>query len=509
MRKLLFFFLLSCISIESQVFDTNYGTNGRLYVDIPPNANKEYNNKTFYTSDQKTVNVGYYDTGSFTTKTYFVTKYNFDGTPDANFGNNGLLSIPNLPNNTGQIMINGSVMLDDNSIILSCSANMKAYLIKITSNGTIDTSFGINGFKLADFLFTANTMAYGNLIKDENNQIFVVYNSATYITNGFKAYINLCKIFPDGTIDTNFGNNGFSSVLINRDYNYVDLKKTRIKNGKVYNFATLSYYDQSGNSQQTDVWICHYLNGTPDSGFGDNGYIYTPKDIYIYDYNIQDDGKILIAKYVDVSAANKYLRAARYLRSGAIDTSFGNAGVVESGFGQWSTHIPYKIMEMDHNIYIFSIYRKSDSPIDYTSNILKYNASGIPDLTFGTNGMFKFPANIHSITDVFVNGNKGFIISAQNVAFAELVNMKVNYETGTLNTDNVSSATPIKPFPNPVADILYVSGFKNEKFTIFNSLGQKMKTGFYTDKGIHVQDLNKGNYWLKLENSQAVQFIKK
>ncbi len=212
---------------------------------------------------------------------------------------------------------------------------------------------------------------------------------------------------------------------------------------------------------------------------------------------------------MDVSPAYKYLRAARYLRTGTIDSSFGNAGIVESAFSQWSTHIPYKIMELDHNIYVFSSYRKSDSPVDYTANILKYNTNGIPDTTFGTNGIFKIPANINSITDVFVNGNKGFIISAQNLAFAELINMKVNYEMGTLHTKTVSLAPQIKFYPNPVTDLLYISGLKNEKFIIYNSLVQKMKSGSYTDKGIQVQDLNTGIYWLQLENSKSFQFIKK
>ncbi len=227
MKRLLFFFLLSCISVHSQVFDTTYGTNGRLYVTVPPNENKEYNKKTFYTADQKTINIGYYDTGSSTTKTYFISKHNLDGTPDANFAINGFLIIPNYPNNIGTVSLDGSVMLNDGSFLLSCSANMKAYFVKVTSNGTIDTSFGNNGFKLADFLFTTSTLSYGNLMMDENNQIYVVYSSTIYATNSSKSYTNLCKILPDGTIDTSFGNHGFSSILINRDYKYLDLKKNK------------------------------------------------------------------------------------------------------------------------------------------------------------------------------------------------------------------------------------------------------------------------------------------
>ncbi|KFF23783.1 T9SS type A sorting domain-containing protein [Chryseobacterium vrystaatense] len=506
MRKLLFFFFLSFVSVSGQVVDTNYGTNGRLFVDILPIQNSEYNMKTLYTTDQKTVNIGYYNTGSYSPKTYFISKYNFNGTPDATFGNNGILSIPAYPNNPGEITVVSAVTLDDHSIILSCAANMKAYLVKITGNGSIDTSFGVNGFKLADFLFTPTTLAYGNLMKDEANQIFIVYSSTE--GNPAKTYTKLCKILSNGTIDTSFGNNGFSSMLIDRDYKFQTLKQTRIKNGKIYHFATSFYYDNSGNYTQTDVWTCHFLNGTPDASFGDNGYVYAPKDLTIYDYNIQEDGKILIAKYMDVSSAFKYVKGSRYLRSGAIDTSFGNAGTVEYSFGQWSVHVPHKIIEIDHHVYIFSSYYKSDSPVEYAATILKYNTNGVRDTSFGTGGLFKAPANISSVSDVFVNGDKGFIISVQK--YGELFNMKVDYNMNFLSTESAVLAPEMKLFPNPVTDILYMKGMKNDQFIIYNAAGQKVKAGFYTaGKGIQVQDLSKGSYWLKLERSKAVQFIKK
>lgn len=145
MKIALFRLLFIWAFVHSQVVDTGYCTNGKLYVDIPPSENREYNKKTFYTSDRKTVNFGRYDTVSYTTQTYFIAKYNFDGTPDFNFGSNGFLDIPNYPNNTGIInVLSGLVMLDD-SLILSCYANAISYLVKITGNGSIDTSFGTNG----------------------------------------------------------------------------------------------------------------------------------------------------------------------------------------------------------------------------------------------------------------------------------------------------------------------------------------------------------------------------
>lgn len=506
MRKLLFFFFLSCVSVSGQVVDANYGTNGKLFVNIPPNQNKEYNIKTFYTADQKTVNIGYYDTGSFTNKTYFITKYNYDGTPDAAFGTNGLVSMPVYPNNSGEITLQGSVTLDDNSIILSCYANMKNYLVKITGNGSIDPSFGINGFKLTDFLFSPGTPISGDLMKDDSNQVFAVYSSMA----GGKTYRNFCKILSNGAIDTTFGNNGVSTILIDRDYKYQTLKQTRIKNGKIYHFATSFYYNTSGNYTQTDVWTCHFLNGTPDASFGDNGYVYVPRDITIYDYNIQEDGKILIANYVDVSSANSYVRGSRYLRSGIIDTSFGNAGKVEYGFGQWSVHVPHRIMEIDHHVYVFSSYYKSDSPVEYAATILKYNTNGVRDTSFGTGGLFKVPANISSVADVFVNGDKGFILTVQKNTYGELFNMKVDYNMDFLSTESAVMAPEMKLFPNPVTDILYMTGMKDDEFVIYNAAGQKVKAGSYTaGKGIYVQDLINGSYWLKLERSKAVQFIKK
>lgn len=509
MKIALFALLFICVSAHCQVVDTGYGTGGTLYVDIPPSENREYNRKTFYTSDRKTVNFGRYDTGSYTTQTYFIAKHNFDGTPDNSFGPNGLLNIPNYPNNTGTINVSGIVMLDDDSLILSCYANTISYLVKITGNGSIDTSFGINGFMIVDFLSTPTTATYGELMKDGQGQIFIVYESSTPGSPA-KRYTNLCKILPNGIIDRDFGNNGFSSILINRDYNFQTLKKKVVKAGKIYHFGTLSY-SVNGNTTQTDVWTCHWLNGTPDTGFGDNGYIYAPRDITINDYNIQEDGKVLIAKYVDVSPAFHYMRASRYLHSGAIDTSFGDGGKVESSYGQWTMHVPYKIMELsDHGIYVFSSYYKSLSPIEYSATILKYDVNGVRDATFGVNGMFKIPANITNVTDVLENADDSLIISFQNNAWGSLFNMKVNHTTDVLETGVGIIAPQTTLYPNPVEDVLYISGMKNGKFAIYNSVGQKTKEGSYiSGKGIQVQDLSKGTYWLRLDDSETIMFIKR
>ncbi|MCT2561921.1 T9SS type A sorting domain-containing protein [Chryseobacterium herbae] len=88
--------------------------------------------------------------------------------------------------------------------------------------------------------------------------------------------------------------------------------------------------------------------------------------------------------------------------------------------------------------------------------------------------------------------------------------VKVDYNMNFLHTDSSVLTPELRLFPNPVTDILYMTGMKDDQFVIYNAAGQEVKAGSYTaGKGIQVQDVSKGSYWLKLERSKAVQFIKK
>lgn len=86
--------------------------------------------------------------------------------------------------------------------------------------------------------------------------------------------------------------------------------------------------------------------------------------------------------------------------------------------------------------------------------------------------------------------------------------------TSYLNTNNLSEIKDkISIYPNPVIDVLNISGLKTEaKVEITNILGQKVKTEEVKNNKINVQNLTKGTYVISVtENGTTTnhKFIKK
>jgi len=66
-------------------------------------------------------------------------------------------------------------------------------------------------------------------------------------------------------------------------------------------------------------------------------------------------------------------------------------------------------------------------------------------------------------------------------------------------------------YPNPSNEYLNVSGLKkNENYTIWNTIGNKMKNGSISNQEkINIQNLTNGRYFLKFQNGNTFNFIKK
>ena len=80
----------------------------------------------------------------------------------------------------------------------------------------------------------------------------------------------------------------------------------------------------------------------------------------------------------------------------------------------------------------------------------------------------------------------------------------------TLGNDTIRDKDDVKVYPNPVSDILQVKGLpQGTSYTIYNTLGQKVKQGKMNNDQIEVSELSKGIYYLKLVDQQQNILSKK
>ncbi|HLW63404.1 MAG TPA: delta-60 repeat domain-containing protein, partial [Flavobacterium sp.] len=130
--------------------DTAFGTNGVVLTAI---EDAEYPWGMEIQADGKILVSGgvRIDAGS-STYSGFVIRYNTDGSVDTTFAANGVYRDATL--NNFEFM----VLLSDGSIIAGANENMtdKGILFKLDSNGSLDTSFGINGKLTIDAVWLTN-----------------------------------------------------------------------------------------------------------------------------------------------------------------------------------------------------------------------------------------------------------------------------------------------------------------------------------------------------------------
>ncbi len=82
----------------------------------------------------------------------------------------------------------------------------------------------------------------------------------------------------------------------------------------------------------------------------------------------------------------------------------------------------------------------------------------------------------------------------------------------SLGVSKSAAANPtFSLYPNPSSDYIEISGLeKNEKYTIYSTIGTLVKSGMIADdQKISIQNLTNGVYFLKLNEGGFLKFIKK
>jgi len=112
-----------------------------------------------------------------------------------------------------------------------------------------------------------------------------------------------------------------------------------------------------------------------------------------------------------------------------------------------------------------------------------------------------------------INSNSPINNSCGNFSSGEVEDYAVYFSKAVLGTDDMIGKSEIAVFPNPVSDILNISGINSDLgFEIYNAAGQMVNEGKTKNKAVNVSRLIKGVYFIKIkekENSVKFKFIKK
>jgi len=190
-----------------------------------------------------------------------------------------------------------------------------------------------------------------------------------------------------GALDTSFASNGKAITDIGSD-DYAEAMAVQ-PDGKL----VVVGHANMGGATGTDFVLVRYLrDGAIDPGFGTAGKVSTDIDggsDQAFAVALQGDGKIVVAGSHDVSPKGKSFAVVRYNADGSLDTTFGNGGKVVTSFGSQSDTAYAVVVQPDGKIVAGGHANTATRGIDFA--LARYETSGALDASFGNNGQVVTP----------------------------------------------------------------------------------------------------------------------
>ncbi|TMA94304.1 MAG: hypothetical protein E6J70_17450, partial [Deltaproteobacteria bacterium] len=221
--------------------------------------------------------------------------------------------------------------------------------------------------------------------------------AAGHAYNANNNTLALVRYNADGSLDGNFGTGGKVTTAIGTASGGAALVLQ--PNGKL----VAAGYTFTGS--RTQFALVRYLaTGSLDTSFGTGGKVATPIssiDDEVSALVLQPDGKLVAAGYTD-KGSNITFALVRYDADGSLDTSFGTGGKVTTPIGSIDDEAFALVLQPDGKL-VAAGYTSSASNTAFA--LVRYNADGSLDTSFGTGGKVTTP--IESI------GNQVFALVLQ------------------------------------------------------------------------------------------------
>lgn len=363
-----------------------------------------------------------------------VVRYVSSGMLDVSFADNGIATTALGTDSSAQSI----AVQSDGKIVVAGTGFNQAILMRYNPNGTIDTSFGQNGFVV--LAIGVDTKAHA--LRIQSNGSIIVAGST--ILNGIAQFF-IARYFGNGTLDSTFNNLGFVTTSVGKSVQgnalAIQADGKLVLAGSTDTQCVLARYNSNGSLDsslrssgiiQTNIGTAVEINslviqpdaqilvggfsgddcilirynpdGSLDNSFGVSGIV--SKSINsiaaIYSLALQTDAKIVAAGYSDNSSM-----LTRLLSDGSTDTSFGNAGIVSLSVGE-TAQCRSVVLQSDGKIVAAGI-------VDNSFFVARFMPNGSLDSSFNGTGFTIFPITSGGFTGAGATGATG-ATGAQGIA---------------------------------------------------------------------------------------------
>jgi len=158
-------------------------------------------------------------------------------------------------------------------------------------------------------------------------------------------------------------------------------------------------------------------NGIPDTAFGTNGTVQLPYNSYLNEVKIQTDGKLIVFGFTN----SESVAISRILPNGQSDSTFGTNGtVVVPSLVPDQDYSSYGIIVQNDKILVHAI--NYGQNVQHQHIILRLNANGSIDNTFGNNGYAATQGSPSGRTFVRTDNQSNIICFNSNGGFIQKFN---------------------------------------------------------------------------------------
>ncbi|MCF6132453.1 T9SS type A sorting domain-containing protein [Flavobacterium wongokense] len=513
-----FLFLLTSITGFSQTLDPTFGTNGKVITHI--SDDQDAITSIALQPDGKIVASGMSrELGEFRT---LVCRYNADGSLDTSFGTNGKVVFNELFHES----INCKLKLQsDGKIVIATNKgdfefNYNFMLVRLNNDGSYDSGFGNNGVVITDFeTGTASNIVRSIELQPDGKIILGGECSGNDGTGSQYENFAIARYNTDGSLDSGFGTNGKVSINIGSNsissYSIDGIYSVKLQSsGKII----LAGYTDAQNSIEVYNAALVRLNtdGTIDTAFGTNGKTITSFPVAsagIGSIVINSDDSIVAGEIVGFgSNDNTKIDILKYDANGNLDTSFGTNGRTITQVNATAMRDTIWEMALQPDGKILATGYSVNATIDMV--LLRYTASGILDTTFDGDGIL--------LTDFNNTADGSYALLVQpdgKIVVGGLSGLNPNYEfaLARYTFENLNISNPeskgLKIYPNPVKSILNIQNAGNaviKKTTVTDVTGKKIIEQEAVSQ-LNVESLTPGIYFLELDyegGKQTEKFIK-
>ncbi len=350
--------------------DTTFSTDGKVTTDI---GTTDAGRAVAVQSDGKIVVAGFAQVSG--TYEFAVVRYGTDGTLDSSFSSDGIATIDV---SSGHDLAYAIAIQTDGMIVIGGAtgvggANTEFGLVRLTSSGTLDTGFSIDG-KIEFGVGSGDDVLTGLAIASDGDIVAVGYGS-----NGSNFDLAVARLTSAGVLDTAFDTDGKVLVPVGAGADY----------GHAVAIASDGDIVVSGvahNGSDDDVAVVRLTSaGALDAAFDSDGKVTVAVgsgDDVGRAVAIASDGDIVVAG-TSHNGSDEDMAVVRLTSAGALDTAFDSDGKVTVAVGSGDDEARGIALLADGGIVIAG---ESHNGSNDDIAVARLTAAGAMDTAFSTDG---------------------------------------------------------------------------------------------------------------------------